>query len=152
MLPDLFDNPNKIYYNTRTKQHASGAAMSQSSVKAKHHTMLREGAKPALDGCFLDHHTQGAYVCRQCDAVLFALAVKFGSNTKWPNFDKTLPCTVCEHPDADGQRNEIACAVYDKHSRVVFRDETITISRAFPCPNSVSFDFVSEENRCASNP
>ncbi|NPA59124.1 MAG: methionine-R-sulfoxide reductase [Epsilonproteobacteria bacterium] len=106
--------------------------------------ILNKGTESAFSGKFWDHHENGMYICRQCDAPLFSSDTKFDSGTGWPSFDDSVKDAVKELPDADGRRVEIVCANCDAHLGHVFKGEGMTQKSTRHCVNSISLDFLAK--------
>jgi len=106
--------------------------------------ILHKGTEYAFSGKFYDHHEDGIYTCRQCNAPLFPSDTKFDSGTGWPSFDDSIDGAVKEVADADGRRVEIVCANCGGHLGHVFRGEGMTPKSTRHCVNSISLDFVAK--------
>ena len=103
--------------------------------------ILNKGTERAFTGKFWEHHENGVYTCRQCNAELFKSGAKFDSGTGWPSFDDAIYGAVKELPDADGRRVEIVCANCGGHLGHVFKGENFTSKSTRHCVNSISLDF-----------
>ncbi len=109
--------------------------------------ILNKGTEWAFSGEFHDHKGDGIYICRQCNLPLFRSEDKFDSGTGWPSFDEMIADNVKELPDADGYRTEIVCSNCGGHLGHVFRGEGFTEKQTRHCVNSMSLDFVAEEQK-----
>ena len=45
-----------------------------------------KGTEAAFTGKYLNHHENGMYTCKVCNAPLFSSSTKFDSKTGWPSF------------------------------------------------------------------
>lgn len=108
--------------------------------------ILDKGTERPFSGKYWDHHENGTYTCKQCEAPLFSSDSKFDSGTGWPSFDDSLPCAVKQVPDADGMRTEIVCAECGAHLGHAFKGEGFTENDTRNCVNSVSLSFLPEED------
>jgi peptide methionine sulfoxide reductase msrA/msrB len=102
------------------------------------YVILNKGTERSFTGKFWDHHEEGMYVCRQCNAALFPSDTKFDSGTGWPSFDDAVEGAVTEVPDADGRRIEIICTNCGGHLGHVFKGERYTQKNTRHCVNSIS--------------
>ena len=108
------------------------------------YVILNKGTERSFTGKFWDHHEDGMYICRQCNAELFPSDTKFDSGTGWPSFDDAVEGAVTEVPDADGRRIEIVCTNCGGHLGHVFKGEGMTAKSTRHCVNSISLDFVAK--------
>jgi len=114
--------------------------------------ILYKGTEPPFTGKYDKYFEDGTYVCRQCGTNLYNSGSKFNSGCGWPSFDEEIKGSVKRHPDADGRRTEILCAMCGGHLGHVFEGEGFTEKNTRHCVNSISVDFLpskKEENEFA---
>lgn len=108
--------------------------------------IVNKGTEMIWKGEYVDNHEDGTYLCKRCNAPLFTSDAKFDSGSGWPAFDDCIEGSVKEIQDRDGYRTEIVCANCDGHLGHVFKGERFTEKNTRHCVNSISMQFVPEDD------
>ena len=107
------------------------------------HVTQEGGTEPAFTGRFVDHHTDGVYVCVCCSAPLFDARDKFDSGSGWPSFTRPVDEGALERrlDLSHGMRRvEVRCARCGAHLGHVFEDGPPPTGLRH-CINSAALDF-----------
>lgn len=137
-------------YNTTNNTTSNLTEMKDSTnwnelTSEEERVIVHKGTEMIWKGEFVNNHEDGLYTCKRCDAALFESESKFDSGSGWPAFDDAIEGAVKEVPDADGYRTEIVCANCDGHLGHVFKGERFTEKNTRHCVNSISMNFIPEE-------
>jgi peptide-methionine (R)-S-oxide reductase len=111
----------------------------------EYHVLREAGTEAPFTGEYVNHHDQGVYSCRACDAELFRSDTKFDSHCGWPSFFSPLAgdaIVEIEDHTYGMQRVEVCCAACGSHLGHVFSGEGYeTPTDLRYCINSVSLRF-----------
>jgi peptide methionine sulfoxide reductase msrA/msrB len=107
--------------------------------------IVNKGTEMIWKGEFVDNHSDGMYVCKRCNAPLFDANSKFDSGSGWPAFDDCIDGSIKEITDSDGRRTEIVCGNCEGHLGHVFKGERFTNKNTRHCVNSISLDFIPQD-------
>lgn len=113
--------------------------------KEEERVIIHKGTQLPFIGKYTYNFKKGIYTCKQCGNPLYKSKDKFEAFCGWPSFDDTISGAVKEVKEKDTNRVEIICAKCKGHLGHVFRGEKFTKKNTRHCVNSISLDFVQEE-------
>ncbi|WP_394350658.1 peptide-methionine (R)-S-oxide reductase MsrB [Flavobacterium ichthyis] len=119
----------------------------QKELTAEQYQILRrKGTERPFSGKYYDHFEKGKYICAACGNVLFNSDAKFDSDCGWPSFDQAISGSVIYKKDLTFgmERTEVICSKCDGHLGHVFDDGPKETTGKRFCTNSVSIEFIPE--------
>lgn len=112
-------------------------------TEKEYHVLREKGTEPPFSGKYNLHFTDGVYLCKGCDAILFDATSKFESDCGWPSFDSEIKKGKIKEvldKSMGMLRVEIVCANCNSHLGHVFNDGPTATGLRY-CVNSVSLNF-----------
>ncbi len=114
-------------------------------LSPEQYRILREkGTESPFTGKYVDHKSEGMYVCVACGAELFDSTTKFESGSGWPSFYDAAKSDAVKLVDDDTHgmhRIEVQCANCGGHLGHVFDDAPDQPTGRRYCINSCTLDF-----------
>ena len=114
-------------------------------TKEEERVIIHKGTQLPFIGKHTYNFKKGIYTCKQCGNPLYKSSDKFEAFCGWPSFDDIIPGAVLEVKERETKRTEIICAKCKGHLGHVFRGEGFTKKSTRHCVNSISLDFVRED-------
>ena len=114
----------------------------------EYRVLRQKGTERAYTGKFWDHHEDGTYTCRGCQAPLFTSEQKFDSGCGWPSYYDAIDSgAIVTRPDNSYgmTRTEIVCARCGGHLGHLFDDGPNPTGLRY-CVNSASIDFKKDDS------
>jgi len=135
----------KQHMDKKTTKIVKTEAEWRAQLTPQEYYVLREkGTDRPGDHGYTKFFEKGTYVCRACEAKLFASNSKYESHCGWPSFDDAIPGTVDFHRDlsAGMVRTEITCTACGGHLGHIFDDGPKETTGKRYCVNTSSIKFI----------
>lgn len=118
-------------------------------LSPEEYAVLRQAAtERPWSGALLEEERAGLYTCKACGNELFKAGTKFDSGCGWPSFYESVrpeAVELLEDHSLGVERTEVRCARCGSHLGHVFPDGVGTPTGDRYCMNSLSLDFVPED-------
>ena len=111
--------------------------------------LFDKATEAPFSGELLDVKDNGDFRCANCHSVLFHSDRKYDSGSGWPSFDDEIEGAVdLFEDDSHGMvRTEIACSNCGAHLGHIFNDGPRDTTGMRYCVNSLSLDFVKNDEQ-----
>ena len=114
-------------------------------TKEEERVIIHKGTQLPFTGKHTYNFKKGTYTCKQCGNPLYKSSDKFEAFCGWPSFDDAIKDAIKEVKEKDTNRTEIICAKCKGHLGHVFRGEKFTKKNIRHCINSITLDFLRDE-------
>ena len=115
----------------------------------QYEVMRRKGTEAQFSGKYYDFKGKGIYRCAACGNELFSSEAKYDCDSGWPSFYEPISEDNIEKSRDTSLgmlRIEVACGRCGAHLGHVFDDGPPPTGKRY-CINSISLDFVGEEEK-----
>ena len=123
-------------------------------LSPQEYKILRQcGTEAPGTGKYYNFFERGVYLCAACGFELFDSKTKYSSGSGWPSFYDIIAdsnVVLIEDNSLGMVRTEVRCANCGGHLGHVFTGEGFTPKNTRHCVNSISIDFIPENNKTDS--